>query len=609
MVKFRYTMYLNFIFMGVILLEKWFIKNRPGDLNKISKANNISKFLSKLLINRKITDDNLIKSYLDPNIDRLHKAELMKDLEKGTMIIKEKIESKEKIRVIGDFDVDGVMSVYILFKGIKRLGGLVDYVIPDRISDGYGININIVRDAQKDGINTIITCDNGIAAIEAVKFAKDIGLNVIITDHHDMPYTLNKSGEKKYIHTDADAVINPKQYDCKYPFKMLCGAGIAFKFIEKLYSIFNIPEKESFYLLEYAAIATVCDIVDLIDENRIIVKEGLKLLNNTKNIGLKALMKETGIDDKEISTYHLGFVIGPSINASGRLDSALKALDLLLAKDIGSASLIAKELRELNDERKKFTFDGVDKIDNTIKENKLLRDKVLVIYEPEIHESVAGIIAGRIKDKYNRPTLVLTKGKEGVKGSGRSIEKYNMFEELNKCKNILLQFGGHPMAAGLSLEEDNIQILRDTLNNNTKLTEDDLIFKKYIDMQLSLDYISYKLIEELKVLEPFGKGNNKPLFGDKNLNIKKGFVLGKNRNVLKLILENNKNRSMEAIYFGDIKKFEDSVIENHSKEGLNKIYSGINNSIFLDILYYPTINEYRGNTNLQITIQSFRISI
>ena len=590
-------------------MEKWFIKNRPGDLARIAKANNISNFLSKLLINRNITDDSIIESYLDPNIDRFHNPELMKDLEKGTMIIREKIENKEKIRIVGDFDVDGVMSVYILFKGIQRLGGLVDYVIPDRISDGYGINTDIVNSAKEDGIDTIITCDNGIAAVEAIKLAKDLGLTVIVTDHHDMPFVVNKSGEKQYIHTDADAVINPKQYDCQYPFKMLCGAGITYKFIERLYSIFNIPENESFLLLEYAAIATVCDIVDLIDENRIIVKEGLKLLNNTNNIGLKALIKETGIEDADINTYHLGFVIGPSINASGRLDSALKALDLLLAKDVETASLIAKELRNLNEERKKMTSHGEDSIEIAIEKNNLLEDKVLVIYEPDIHESVAGIIAGRIKEKYNRPTIVLTKSKDVAKGSGRSIKEYNMFEELTKCKNILLKFGGHTMAAGLSLEEDNIQILRETLNRNTKLTKEDLMFKKYIDMQLSLDYISYKLIEELKILEPFGKGNNKPLFGDKNLNIKKGFILGKNRNVLKLILENNKNKTMEAIFFGDIVKFEESIIESYGKEGLNKIYNGSNNNIFLDILYYPTINEYMGNTNLQIVLQGFRISI
>lgn len=589
-------------------MEKWFIRNKAGDLKNITRTHNISNFLSKLLINRNITDDNIIKSYLNPSLDRLHRPSLMKDLHDGARIIKDNIEENKKIRIVGDFDVDGVMSVYILYKGIKGLGGNVDYVVPDRVSDGYGINTDIVRIAKEEGINTIITCDNGIAAIEAINLAKEIGLTVIVTDHHDMPFLINELGEKEYLHTGADAVINPKQYNCNYPFKMLCGAAIAFKFIQELYFISNVPENETYFLLEYAAIATVCDIVDLIDENRIIVKEGLKLLNSTNNLGLKALIKETGIENKEIGVYHLGFIIGPSINASGRLDSALKALELLLSEDMDSAMITAKELRELNEERKELTSNGVKKIDNIIEKNNLLEDKVLVVYESDIHESVAGIIAGRIKDKYNRPTIVLTEGREGAKGSARSIEEYNMFEELSKCKNLLLKFGGHPMAAGLSLKEENIQELRKSLNKNTNLTKDDLIPKKYIDMQLSLDYISYKLIEELKVLEPFGKGNNKPIFGDKNLNIKRGFILGKNRNVLKLILQNNKNKSIEALYFGDISEFEDRIIESYGKDSLEKIYKGINNSILIDVLYYPSVNEYMGNTTLQIIIQSFRIS-
>lgn len=590
-------------------MEKWFIKNRAGDLKNISKTHNISSFLSKLLINRGITKDNIINSYLNPSLDKLYKPNLMKDLEKGNMIIKGNIEKKEKIRIVGDFDVDGVMSVYILYKGIEKLGGLVDYVIPDRVSDGYGINENIVKSAKKDGINTIITCDNGIAAIEAISLAKDIGLTVIVTDHHDMPFFINELGQKEYIHTAADAVVDPKQYDCKYPFKMLCGAGIAFKFIQGLFSKYNILDDESYFLLEYTAIATVCDIVDLLDENRIIVKEGLKFLNNTKNIGLRALMKETGIENKEISTYHLGFVIGPCINASGRLDSATKAIKLLLIEDEQIAVSIAKELKNLNDERKELTAKGSDKIDSIINEENLLRDKVLVAYEEDIHESVAGIVAGRIKDKYNKPTIVLTQGKDSVKGSARSIKEYNMFEELTKCKDLLLRFGGHTMAAGLSLKEDNIEILRKALNKNTKLTEDDLIAKKYIDMALSLDYISYKLIEELKVLEPFGKENNKPLFGDRNLNIKKGFILGKNKNVLKFIVQNKNNRSIEAMYFGDISEFEDSIIEHHGEKGLEEIYNGVKNNIFIDVLYYPSVNEYMGNTTLQIIIQNFRIAI
>ena len=589
-------------------MEKWFIKNKVADYKKIAKDFKISEFLSKLLVNRDITDYNLIDSFISSSLDRLHDPSLMKDLLKGADIIRDKIINKRKIRIVGDYDVDGVISIYLLYTGIKKCGGNVDYVIPSRINDGYGINNEIVREAEKDGIDTIITCDNGIAAIEQIKLAKELGLTVIVTDHHDLPFVVDEAGEKKYLSTEADAVINPKQKDCNYPFKGLCGAAVVFKLIQELYLIFELPLESTYCLMEYAAIATICDVVDLIDENRIIVKKGLELLNNTENIGLKALIKETGIEDKEIGVYHIGFIIGPSINASGRLDSALKALELLLSNDLDHANLLAKELRELNEERKQMTIDGVEKIINIIENSEIKKDKILVIYEPEIHESIAGIIAGRIKEKYNRPTIILTQGKDGVKGSGRSIEEYNMFEEISECKDLLLKFGGHPMAAGLSLEETNISQFRKKLNENTSLTDDDLISRIYIDMQLPLEYISFKLIDELKLLEPFGKGNNKPIFGEKNLKINRGFVLGANKNVLKLILENENRKIIEGIFFGDIMAFENRVNEIYGNGELDKIYKGIGNNIKLDILFYPSVNEYNGNTNLQVTIQNYRIN-
>ncbi|MBU5314126.1 single-stranded-DNA-specific exonuclease RecJ [Tissierella carlieri] len=589
-------------------MERWFIKNKVADYKKIARDFKISEFLSKLLVNRDIIDYNLIDSFISSSLDRLHDPSLMKDLLKGADIIRDKIINKRKIRIVGDYDVDGVISIYLLYTGIKKCGGNVDYVIPSRINDGYGINNEIVREAEKDGIDTIITCDNGIAAIEQIKLAKELGLTVIVTDHHDLPFVVDEAGEKKYLSTEADAVINPKQKDCNYPFKGLCGAAVVFKLIQKLYFIFELPLESTYCLLEYTAIATICDVVDLIDENRIIVKKGLELLNNTENIGLKALIKETGVEDKEIGVYHIGFIIGPSINASGRLDSALKALELLLSNDLDHANLLAKELRELNEERKQMTIDGVEKIINIIENSEIKKDKILVIYEPEIHESIAGIIAGRIKEKYNRPTIVLTQGKDGVKGSGRSIEGYNMFEEISECKDLLLKFGGHPMAAGLSLEETNISQFRKKLNENTSLTDDDLISRIYIDMQLPLEYISFKLIDELKLLEPFGKGNNKPIFGEKNLKINRGFVLGANKNVLKLILENENRKIIEGIFFGDIMTFENRINEIYGKGELDKIYKGIGNNIKLDILFYPSVNEYNGNTNLQVTIQNYRIN-
>lgn len=589
-------------------MEKWFIKNKGIDYRKIARDFKISEFLSKLLVNRNITDYSLIDSFIFPNLDRLHNPGLMKDLPKAADIIKDKIINKRKIRIVGDYDVDGVISIYLLYTGIKKCGGDVDYVIPSRVDDGYGINNEIVKEAKNDGIDTIITCDNGIAAIEQIKLAKELGLTVIVTDHHDLPFVIEETGEKKYLYTEADAIINPKQLECNYPFKGLCGAAVVFKLIQKLYSIFELPSETIYNLLEYTAIATVCDVVDLVDENRIIVKKGLELLNKTENIGLKALIKETGIEDKEIGIYHLGFIIGPSINASGRLDSALKALELLLSKDLDHASSLAKELRKLNEERKQMTKDGVEKIVDIIEGSEIKNDKVLVVYEPEIHESIAGIIAGRIKEKYNKPTIVLTRGKEGVKGSGRSIEGYNMFEELSECKELLSKFGGHPMAAGLSLDDVNINKLREKLNKNTSLTDDDLISRIYIDMQLPLEYISFKLIDELKLLEPFGKGNNKPIFGEKNLKINRGVVLGVNRNVLKLVLENENSKTIEGIFFGDINSFENMIQIHYGKSELDKIYRGTFNNVKVDILYYPSINEYNGNTSLQVIIQNYRIN-
>ena len=589
-------------------MEKWFIRNKSADYKKIAAHFKISEFLAKLLINRDVNDHRLIDSFIYSNLDKLHNPKTMKDLSKGANIIKEKIINKDAIRIVGDYDVDGVISIYLLYTVIKQFGGNVDYVIPNRIDDGYGINNEIVREAKKQGIDTIITCDNGIAAIEQIKLAKELSLTVIVTDHHDLPFIIDESGEKVYLTLEADAVINPKQPDCDYAFEKLCGAAVVLKLIQELYLLFNIPLESTYDLLEYTAIATVCDVVDLVDENRIIAKKGLELINETKNIGLKALIKESGIENKEIGIYHIGFIIGPSINASGRLDSALKSLELLLCEEEELAHTLAKELREINEERKQMTIEGVERIVNTIEYSNLKDNKVLVIYEPKVHESIAGIIAGRIKDRYNRPTIVLTNGKEGVKGSGRSIEGYNMFEELSECKELLSRFGGHPMAAGLSLEYENIHILREKLNHNIKLTEEDLIPKVYIDMHLPLEYINFALINELKLLEPFGKGNNKPIFGDKDLKINRGFRLGVNKNVLKLILENKNKSVVEAIYFGDIDNFEDLIVTRYGRTQLENIYKGIDNNINIDILYYPSINEYNGKTNIQITIQSYRIS-
>ncbi|MDR5586566.1 MULTISPECIES: single-stranded-DNA-specific exonuclease RecJ [Clostridium] len=586
--------------------ERWFVKNIKADYKNISKKYGISELITRLMINRNIVEEDTIKNYINPIYSNFHDPYKMKDIEKATKILKEKIDSKEKIRIIGDYDVDGVISVYILYTALKKCGANVDYEIPDRIKDGYGINKKIILEAKNDEVDTLLTCDNGISAIEQIKYAKKLGMTVIVTDHHDIPFVEDEKGDRTFISSEADSIINPKQIECGYKFDKICGAGVAFKLIEVLYEKINISKEELYKLIEFVAIATVCDVVDLIDENRIFVKNGLKMINNTTNLGLKYLMKETKMDGKEISTYHLGFVIGPCINASGRLDSAKKGLRLLLCENEEEALSLAKELVELNDERKSMTSDGVERAVEIIEGSTMKDDKVFVIYIPEVHESLAGIIAGRIRERYNVPTIILTKAEDDVKGSGRSIEEYNMFEELLKCKDLLNKFGGHPMAAGLSLEESNIDLLRKGLNRNTKLTEEELIPKVTIDVPLRLENINYDMINDLEILEPFGKGNSKPLFGAKNINAVKAMVLGQNKNVLKIKLKTSNGRAIESIYFGDIEEFEEYITKKYNYEELQKLYDGEFNSINLDLIFYPSINEYNGNINIQIVIQNYR---
>ena len=586
--------------------ERWFIKNRKADYKTMSLKYGISELMSKLIINRDIFEDEIIKSYVTPEFNKLHNPREMKDLELAVNILKEKIITNKKIRIIGDYDVDGVISVYMLYTALKKCNANVDYEIPDRIKDGYGINEKIIKEAKDVGIDTILTCDNGISAIDQIKYAKELGLTVIVTDHHDIPFVEDENNKKIFLRSDADAILNPKQKDCNYKFKSLCGAGVAFKLIEVLYEEFNIDKEECYKLIEFLAIATVCDVVDLIDENRIFVKKGLEKINNTTNLGLGELIRENEIQDKTISVYHLGFIIGPCINASGRLDNAKKGLRLLLADEEDEAVHLAKELVKLNAERKDMTMKGVEDAIEIIEGTEIINDKVLVVYLPHIHESLAGIIAGRIRERYNAPTLILTNGEEFAKGSGRSIEEYNMFEKLLECKELLEKFGGHPMAAGLSIKEENIDKLREKLNENSMLKDEDLIKKIKIDCVLPLDQINLRLIEDLEKLEPFGKGNEKALFGIKDVNVIKAQILGKNRNVLKLKLKSNSDKIFDGIYFGDIEEFEQTVCDKYNSEELSKLYDGIFNDVKLDFVFYPNINEYNGNVSIQIVIQNYR---
>lgn len=589
-------------------MERWYLRNVKVDLDHISNKGKISKLLVRILANRGIKDLRSIDSFINPTLDKLHNPRLMKDMEEGVKLVKDSIQKGEKIRIVGDYDQDGNSAILTLLKGIRRCKGRVDYVIPHRIRDGYGLNERIVREAKEDGVNLLITCDNGISALEPVKLAKNLGMKVIITDHHDVGFVEDEDGRKNYLLPEADAIINPKRQDCKYPFKNLSGAGVAFKFVQALYEEFNIDMDESYELLEFVAMGTVCDVVELIDENRIIVTEGLKRINNTQNIGLKALIRATGLEGKDINTYSLGFILGPCVNASGRLDSAEMAVELFLTEDENLASLYAEELYKLNEERKQMTEKGFEKAVDQIEQKGYDKEKVIVIYEPSIHESIAGIIAGRIKDRYYRPTILLTQSKDEnkIKGSGRSIEEYNMFDEISKAKDLLTSFGGHPMAAGLSLDKSNLEDFRNRLNGQTTLTEKDLIPKIYIDIHLPLDYVSFNLVKELKLLEPFGKGNPKPLFGAKGIPVKRAFILGKNGNVLKLSLLTKSGRIIDGLYFGDIEEFENRLSKKYGMAELDRMYKGIDSAIKLDIVYTPSVNEYMGNKNLQVIIHNYR---
>lgn len=587
-------------------MEKWFVRNPKVDIRSISERLNVSMLIGRLLANRQVADPDSAGCFINPELDRLHNPRMIKDIEKGAFIVKSKIQEGKKIRVVGDFDVDGVISTFILYKALMRCGAQVDYEIPHRIFDGYGINNNIIDAANADGIVTIITCDNGISATDQIIHAKELGLTVIITDHHEVSYTLDESGCKIYKIPEADAVIDIKQEGCTYPFKLLCGAGVAFKFVQVLFEEMDIPSNEAHEYIEFAAIATVCDVVDLVGENRIFVKKGLEMLNKTQNTGLRELIRVSGIENKIISVYHLGFIIGPCINASGRLDCAKKGLRLLLSGNKEEASSLALELHELNNERKDMTAKGLESAIEVIESSGVRDDKIFILYRNDIHESIAGIIAGKVREKYNVPVIILTDGEHGVKGSGRSIEEYNMFEELMKCRDLMIRFGGHPMAAGLSMKPENISVLREQLNSLTTLTDDDLIPKVYIDMPLQIAGADMAAAEELRILEPYGKGNPKPLFADKDIGIFKAYVLGVNKNVLKLKLQTQNRKYIECVYFGDIQAFDAYIAGRFGPEELDNVYRGLPNSVRLDIVYNIDINEYQGFRSVQLVLQYFR---
>lgn len=569
-------------------MEKWMVYNKKADFQKIGSEFGIDPVIARLIRNRDIQDMKEIRSYLYGTLAEIPSPWKMKDMERAVQILQKKITQKKKIRIIGDYDIDGVTATCILLKGLKRLNANVDTYIPDRVKDGYGMHEQLIDKALEDGIDTILTCDNGIAAAAEIEYAKKEGLTVIVTDHHDIPFRDTEDG-RIWIIPKADAVVNPKQNDCLYPNKNICGAVVAWKLIWALYERLGIDSDEIWDLLELAAIATVGDVMDLQGENRIIVKEGLKKLSSTSFEGLKALICVNNLEGAEITAYHVGFVIGPCINASGRLDTAARSLELLLADNMEDAMKLADDLYDLNQSRKAMTEQGKEQAIQSIEENNLGKDRVLVVYLPDCHESLAGIIAGRIREAYNKPVFVLTKGSDGVKGSGRSIEAYSMYEELVKCSDLLMQFGGHPMAAGLSMEEKNVELFRRRLNDNCTLTEQDLIPKIMIDVPMPISYLSKKLTEQLKVLEPFGKGNSKPLFAQKNLRAVGIRVFGRNRNVAKMLLIDENGIKMDAVYFGEAQEFVDFVQAHDT----------------ISVTYYPEINVFQGRENLQVVIKNY----
>lgn len=586
-------------------MEKWVVSAKKADFKKISSQFGIDQVTARIIRNRDVLGEEAIEEYLHGDRSSLHDPGKMKDMGRAVAILQEKIQKKKKIRIIGDYDIDGIQSVYILYSALRSCGAQVDYAIPDRITDGYGVNERLVRKAAEDGVDAILTCDNGIAAAKELSLAKELGMAVIITDHHEIPYEEGAEGEKIFHIPAADAVVNPKQPDCPYPFKELCGAAVAFKLVQALYEKSGLPPEEAWAYLENAAFATVGDVMPLTGENRIIVKEGLKALNQTRNFGIRALAARNQIELGKIKAYHIGFVLGPCLNASGRLDTAKRALDMLLAENEYIAAEYAGDLYDLNVSRKEMTEQGVQKAVELVEQGSLKDDKVLVIYLPDCHESLAGIIAGRIRERYHRPVFLLTKSEDGVKGSGRSIESYSMYEEMTKCKELFTKFGGHPMAAGLSLPEKNVEVFRQKLNENTALTEEDLRGKIVIDVPMPLDYISKPLVEELNILEPFGKSNEKPVFADKNLQILSMGIFGKNKNVCRMQVKSQGGTALSAVYFGQVEKFLDFLQGKYGQEAVGRAMSGQGGEMLVSFIYYPEINVFNGKESLQIIVKNY----
>ena len=586
-------------------MEKWIEIRKGGNFMEMAKKYGIDPLIARIIRNRDIIDEKEITEYLYGGKEALHNPHLLKDVDEAAEIIAEGIAGKKAMRIIGDYDIDGVNATYILLEGIRRCGGNVDAAIPDRMKDGYGINEHLIEQALSDGKELLITCDNGIAAINEINFAKEKGMTVVVTDHHEIPYRNTEQG-KEFLRSNADAIVNPKQNDCLYPCKGICGAVVAWKLVQVLYERMDIPVEEADIFIENAGFATVGDVMDLTGENRILVKLGLKALEHTKNPGMKALIAKNKLSDKPLSAYHIGFVLGPCINASGRLDTAKRSLELLLERDEVKASALAGELVELNESRKYMTQQETQKALEQIEKEGREKDKVLVVYLPECHESLAGIIAGRIREAYQRPVFVLTRGEEGVKGSGRSIEAYSMFDKMTEVAELFTKYGGHPMAAGLSMREEDIDKLREQLNQKAELSEEDMAEVVRLDAVLPMSYFTVDTIRQLSVLEPCGKSNTKPVFADRNIRITRANIVGVNRNVLKLHLLDSRGNPVAGVYFGEVEKFLTFLSEKFGSEEVDAAMHGKENSIQFAAVYEPAVDTYSGRESVQAIIRRFR---
>lgn len=593
-------------------MSKWMVAAKRADFQRLSQEFGISPVLARIIRNRDVIEDDAVRKFLYGTMDDLYAPELLKDMGKAVDILVEKITQQKKIRIIGDYDIDGVCSTYILYKGLSHCGAVVDTAIPHRMKDGYGLNENLIQEAYEEGADTILTCDNGIAAFSQIAYANSLGMTVIITDHHEVPYE-DLEEERKYIIPQAAAVVDPKQEECSYPFSEICGAVVAYKVVLALVARVNhtdwkmvMKSELGLELMEFAAFATIGDVMELRDENRIIVKAGLELMKNTRNLGLKALMDATGTEPQNVKPYTIGFVLGPCLNATGRLDSALSALELFRATDRAQAATIAGNLKSMNDSRKELTLDGVEQAIMQVEEKGYGKDRVLVIYLPDVHESLAGIIAGRIREKYGKPAFVLTNAEDGVKGSGRSIEAFHMYDEMTKCKELFTKYGGHKLAAGLLLPEENVEKLRITLNENCILTEEDFEEKVLIDVPMPMEYASLAFIEELDKLEPFGNGNAKPLFAQKQVSFVKGKILGQNRNVGKYTVADENGKVYEMIYFGDIETLNNYMRDKFGEASVDSLYYGRCQDIQMSVAYYPDINEFRGIRTVQMVMKYYQ---